>query len=124
MKNYSVGISGTGSYVPEKILTNDDLSKMVDTSHEWIVSRTGIEERRIAPKDMASSDLSTEAAKRALEDANLNPEEIDLIIVATVTPDYNFPSTACIVQKNIGAVNAAAFDLNAGCTGFPLRRQG
>lgn len=118
MKNYSVGISGTGSYVPEKILTNDDLSKMVDTSHEWIVSRTGIEERRIAPKDMASSDLSTEAAKRALEDANLNPEEIDLIIVATVTPDYNFPSTACIVQKNIGAVNAAAFDLNAGCTGF------
>ena len=118
MKNYSVGISGTGSYVPEKILTNNDLSKMVDTSHEWIVSRTGIEERRIAPKNMASSDLSTEAAKRALEDANLKPEEIDLIIVATVTPDYNFPSTACIVQKNIGAVNAAAFDLNAGCTGF------
>ncbi|MDR7871357.1 MAG: beta-ketoacyl-ACP synthase III [Tissierellaceae bacterium] len=118
MKNFSVGISGTGSYVPEEVLTNDDLSKMVDTSHEWIVSRTGIEERRIAPKNVATSDLSTEAALRALEDAKLKPEEIDLIIVATVTPDYSLPSTACIVQKNIGAVNAAAFDLNAGCTGF------
>lgn len=118
MKNFSVGISGTGSYVPDKVLTNDDLSKMVDTSHEWIISRTGIEERRIAPANMATSDLSTEAAKRALDDANLKPEEIDLIIVATVTPDYSLPSTACIVQKNIGAINAAAFDLNAGCTGF------
>ena len=118
MKNISVGISGTGSYVPDEILTNDDLSKMVETSHEWIVSRTGIEERRIAPKNMASSDLCTEAAKRALEDANLKAEDIDLIIVATVTPDYSFPSTACIVQKNIGASKAAAFDLNAGCTGF------
>ena len=118
MKNFSVGISGIGSYVPDKVLTNDDLSKMVDTSHEWIISRTGIEERRIAPTNMATSDLSTEAAKKALEDAKLKPEEIDLIIVATITPDYSFPSTACIVQKNIGAVNAAAFDLNAGCTGF------
>lgn len=118
MKDFSVGISGIGSYVPEKIMTNHDLSKMVDTSHEWIVTRTGIEERRIAPPHMASSDLSTEAAKRALEDANLKAEEIDLIIVATVTPDYSFPSTACIVQKNIGALNAAAFDINAACTGF------
>lgn len=118
MKNFSVGISGIGSYVPDKVLTNDDLSKMVDTSHEWIISRTGIEERRIAPTNMATSDLSTEAARKALEDAKLKPEEIDLIIVATITPDYSFPSTACIVQKNIGAVNAAAFDLNAGCTGF------
>lgn len=118
MKNYSVGISGTGSYVPDKVVTNNDLSKILDTSHEWIVSRTGIEERRIAPENMASSDLSTKAAIKALQDADLKAEEIDLIIVATVTPDYSFPSTACIVQKNIGAVNAAAFDLNAGCTGF------
>ncbi|HZK00451.1 MAG TPA: beta-ketoacyl-ACP synthase III [Tissierellaceae bacterium] len=118
MENFSVGISGTGSYVPEDVLTNDDLSKMVDTSHEWIVSRTGIEERRIISKDMANSDLCTEAAKKALKDANLKAEEIDLIIVATITPDYPMPATACIVQKNIGAINAAAFDLNAGCTGF------
>lgn len=118
MRNYSVGISGTGSYVPEQILTNDDLSKMVDTSHEWIVTRTGIEERRIAPKDMATSDLSTEAAKRALEDARVKAEDIDLIIVATASPDYLLPSTACVVQSNIGANKAAAFDLNAGCTGF------
>lgn len=118
MKNFSVGISGIGSYVPDKVVTNDDLSKMVDTSHEWIVTRTGIEERRIAYQDMATSDLSTRAALNALEDANLKPEEIDLIIVATVTSDYALPSTACIVQKNIGAVKAAAFDLNAGCTGF------
>ena len=85
MENFSVGISGTGSYVPEDVLTNDDLSKMVDTSHEWIVSRTGIEERRIISKDMANSDLCTEAAKKALKDANLKAEEIDLIIVATIT---------------------------------------
>ena len=118
MKKISVGISGVGSYLPEKILTNYDLSKIVDTSNEWIVSRTGIEERRIACKSMATSDLSTEAAKKAIKDANLKAEEIDLIIVATLTPDYSMPSTACIVQKNIGAINAAAFDLNAGCTGF------
>lgn len=118
MKSFSVGISGTGSYVPKKILTNNDLSQMVNTSSEWILSRTGIEERRIASNDTATSDLCTIAAKRALDDANLKPEEIDLIIVATVTPDYFLPSTACLVQKNIGANNAAAFDLNAGCTGF------
>lgn len=118
MKNYSVGISGVGSYVPEKVLTNDDLSKMVDTSHEWIVTRTGIEERRIADKDTATSDLATKAALNALEDANVKPEEIDLIIVATVTPDHSFPSTACIVQSNIGATNAAAFDMSVGCSGF------
>ncbi len=118
MKDFSVGISGIGSFVPEEVLTNHDLAQMVDTSHEWIVTRTGIEERRIAPTSMATSDLSTEAAIRALEDAKLKPEEIDLIIVATITPDFGMPATACIVQKNIGAVNAAAFDLNAGCTGF------
>ncbi|WP_342366892.1 beta-ketoacyl-ACP synthase III [Anaerosalibacter bizertensis] len=115
---YSVGISGVGSYVPEKIVTNDDLSKIVDTSDEWIRTRTGICERRIAKKDIATSDLCTEAVKKAIRDANILPEDIDLILVATVTPDMAFPSTACIVQKNIGANNASAFDISVGCSGF------
>ncbi|QXM05886.1 beta-ketoacyl-ACP synthase III [Crassaminicella indica] len=114
----SVGILGTGSYLPEKVLTNYDLEKMVDTSHEWIVKRTGIEQRHIADENTATSDLATKAALRALEDAGVLPEEIDLIIVATVTPDMSLPATACIVQKNIGAMNAAAFDLEAACSGF------
>lgn len=118
MNNYSVGISGVGSFVPEKILTNQKLSQMVDTSNEWIVERTGIHERRIVEGHISTSDLGTEAAKRALEDANLKPEDIDLIIVATITPDHLFPSTACIIQNNLGAVNASAFDINAACTGF------
>lgn len=118
MKNISVGISGIGSYVPEKILTNHDLSKMVDTNNEWIVDRTGIEERRIAEPGTAASDLATKAALKALEDAKISPEEIDLIIVATATPDHVFPSTACMVQKNIGATKAAAFDMSVGCSGF------
>lgn len=118
LNNYSVGISGVGSYVPEKTLTNFDLSKMVETSDEWIVERTGIRERRIADESMATSDMSTLAAEKALKDANVKAEDIDLIIVATITPDYIFPSTACIVQKNIGATKAAAFDINAGCSGF------
>ena len=118
MEKYSVGISGIGSYVPDKVLTNDDLSKMVDTSHEWIVERTGIEQRRIVDEGTASSDLGIKAALKALEDANTSPEELDLIIVATATPDYLFPSTACIIQDAIGAKNAAAFDLEAGCSGF------
>lgn len=114
----SVGIIGTGSYLPERIMTNSEMEKIVDTSDEWIRSRTGICERRIADENTATSDLSTVAAMRALENANLKPEEIDLIIVATVTPDMVFPSTACLVQKNIGAFNAAAFDLEAACSGF------
>ncbi|MSU01492.1 beta-ketoacyl-ACP synthase III [Tissierella pigra] len=118
MKSIYVGISGVGSYVPERVVTNDALSKIVDTSNEWIVERTGIEERRIADDDTATSDLGTLAAKRALEDAKLQPEDIDLIIVATVTADHAFPSTACIIQKNIGAMKAAAFDINVGCSGF------
>lgn len=118
MKDICIGISGIGSYVPEKILTNDDLSKIVDTSNEWIVDRTGIEERRVAEDSMATSDIATMAAKNALEDANIESEDIDLIIVATVTPDHAFPSTACIVQKNIGAIKAAAFDMSVGCSGF------
>lgn len=115
---YSVGISGVGSYIPEHILINDDLSKIVDTSDEWIRTRTGICERRIAEKDIATSDLCTEAVKKAIRDANILPEDIDLILVATVTPDMAFPSTACIVQKNIGANNASAFDISVGCSGF------
>ncbi|HHY90424.1 MAG TPA: ketoacyl-ACP synthase III [Clostridiales bacterium] len=114
----AVGILGTGKYLPEKILTNADLEKMVDTSDEWIVTRTGIRERRIADPEMASSDLATRAALDALKDANTSPEELDLIVVATVTPDVFFPSTACLVQKNLGATKAGAFDLSAGCSGF------
>lgn len=115
---YSPGILGTGRYLPEKVITNHDLEKVVNTSDEWIVSRTGIKERRIAPPEMATSDLASEAAKIAIEDAGIKADELDCIIVATVTPDMAFPSTACIVQNSIGAVNAAAFDLEAACSGF------
>ena len=116
MKN--VGILGTGSFVPDKKLTNFDLEKVMETSDEWIKSRTGISERRISDEGTATSDLATQAALNAIKCANLSPEDIDLIIVATVTPDMAFPSTACIVQANIGAKNAAAFDLEAACSGF------
>ncbi|MDP1590577.1 MAG: beta-ketoacyl-ACP synthase III [Prosthecobacter sp.] len=109
---------GTGSYMPEKILTNDDLSKIVDTNDEWITSRTGIKERRIAAADQATSDLASEAARRAMAEAGVTAEEIQLIIVATVTPDMFFPSTACFVQKKIGATNAVCFDISAACSGF------
>ncbi|MCK8823953.1 beta-ketoacyl-ACP synthase III [Fuchsiella alkaliacetigena] len=112
------GITGVASYVPEKILTNQDLEKMVDTDDEWIKSRTGIEERRIAAEDTATSDLAYRAAEAALEEADLAAEELDLIIVATVTPDMVFPATACLVQDRLGAEKAAAFDLQAGCSGF------
>ncbi|HWJ03935.1 MAG TPA: beta-ketoacyl-ACP synthase III [Verrucomicrobiae bacterium] len=114
----SVRISGVGSFLPEKVITNADLERIVETSDEWIVSRTGIKERRQSGDETSVSDLCLEAAKRALEDANLAPEDIDLIIVATVTPDYAFPSTACLVQAKLGAKRAAAFDLEAGCSGF------
>ena len=111
-------IIGTGSYTPERVLTNDDLSKFVDTSDEWITTRTGIKERRIAASDEATSDLATNAALKALEAAGLTPKDIDLIIVATVTPDMFFPSTACIVQKKLGASHAVCFDISAACSGF------
>ena len=113
-----VTIAGTGSYLPEKVLTNDDLAKLVDTSDEWITSRTGIRERRIAADDEATSDLGTKAALRAMEDAGVTAGEIDLIIVATVSPDMFFPSTACFIQKKIGAKNAVCFDVSAACSGF------
>ncbi|MBE3580723.1 MAG: ketoacyl-ACP synthase III [Thermoanaerobacteraceae bacterium] len=112
------GIIGTGSALPDRVLTNFDLERMVDTSDEWIRTRTGIRERRVAGEDVAASDLSVEAAREALANSGVAPEEIDLIIVATVTPDTLFPSTACLVQERLGAKGAAAFDLAAGCTGF------
>ncbi|MDI6601418.1 MAG: beta-ketoacyl-ACP synthase III [Thermoanaerobacteraceae bacterium] len=116
---FSSGIIGIGSYVPERVLTNHDLEKLVDTSDEWITTRTGIKERHIAADTEAASDLASLAARRALEDASMDPKDIELIIVATNSPDYmNFPATACVVQDNLGAVNAAAFDLEAGCSGF------
>ena len=104
--------------VPERILTNADLEQMVDTTDEWITTRTGIKERRIAADDEATSDLATRAGKLALVEAGVEAEELDLIIVATVTPDMSFPATACIVQMELGATKAAVFDLSAGCSGF------
>lgn len=112
------GIAGTGHAVPADVLTNFDLEKMVDTSDEWIVERTGIRERRISRNVEVTSDLAAEAARRALEDAKVEASDVDLIVVATVTPDMPFPSCACVVQAKIGASCAAAFDLGAGCTGF------
>ncbi|GAK38557.1 3-oxoacyl- synthase III [Paenibacillus sp. TCA20] len=113
-----VGVIGTGKYVPEKILTNHDMEKMMDTNDEWIVSRTGIRERHIAAPDEATSDLAYEAAKAAAASAGISPSDIELIIVATITPDSAFPSTACILQDKLGAKGAAAFDLSAACSGF------
>lgn len=111
-------IISTGSYVPEKVLTNFDLEKMVETSDEWITERTGIKERRIASAEQATSDLAYEASVKALKNAGLNARDIDLIVVATVSPDMLTPSSACILQMKLGAENAIAFDINAACTGF------
>jgi 3-oxoacyl-[acyl-carrier-protein] synthase III len=117
-KGRTCSISGVGSYVPDRILTNAELEKMVDTSDDWITSRTGIKQRRIAAADQFTSDLATHAARRAMEKAGVTADQIDLIIVATITPDMPFPSTACLVQKKLGAGRAAAFDLEAACSGF------
>ena len=114
----TVSIIGTGSFVPERVLTNGELATLVETSDEWITSRTGIRERRIAGESESTSDLATHAALAAMENAGITAEEIDLIIVATVTPDMAFPSTACIVQAKIGAKGAACFDVSAACAGF------
>ncbi len=112
------GFLGTGSYLPERILTNKDMEKIVDTTDEWIVTRTGIRERHVAAENQATSDLATEAGKKALADAGLKASDIDLIIVATITPDMPTPSTACLVQSKLGASKAAAFDVSAACSGF------
>ena len=114
----TVSLTGIGSYAPEKILTNADLEKMVDTTDQWITERTGIKVRHIAGPNENTSDLGVIAAQRALAKANVTPEQIDLIIVATATPDMPFPSTACWIQKKIGATRAAAFDITAACSGF------
>ena len=111
-------VIGTGSYLPEKVLNNFDLEKMVDTNNEWIVARTGIEERRIAAENEFTSDMATKAAQRALEMAGVSAEEVDLIVMGTITADYPWPATACIVQANLGAKNAYAYDLSAACSGF------
>jgi len=119
MSHRSTVILGTGSYAPKRVLTNEDLSRMVDTSDEWIRARSGIRERRIAAADEATSDLAFHAAQRALKDAGVAPADIDLVVVATVTPDYPMPSTACILQHKLGIpTTAACFDLNAACSGF------
>ena len=113
-----VEIVGTGFYLPERVLTNADLEKIVDTSNDWIVDRTGICERRIAPPDMSTSDMAIKAAAAALDKAQLRGEDLDMIICATITPDMQFPSTACLIQQGIDARNAFAFDISAACTGF------
>ncbi len=111
-------IAGTGMYVPAGTLTNEDLEKIVDTSDDWITTRTGIKTRHICQKGDTTATLATEAAKKAIESANITAEDIDMIIVATITPEMVFPSTACFVQESIGAKNAWAFDINAACSGF------
>lgn len=118
MSVHPVGIIGTGKYVPERILTNQELEQMVETNDEWIVTRTGIKERRLAAAGEATSDLALHASRKAIEAAGLTAEDIDLIIVATITPDMFFPSTACLLQDKLGATKAAAFDLSAACSGF------
>ncbi|BBI34483.1 beta-ketoacyl-ACP synthase III [Cohnella abietis] len=118
MNGISVGILGTGKYVPDRRLTNQELEQMVETNDEWIVTRTGIRERRIAAPEQATSDLAYEASILALQAAGITADELDLIIVATITPDMFFPSTACLLQEKLGAKKAAAFDLSAACSGF------
>ena len=118
MTAYKAGITGVGSSLPEKVLTNFDLEKIVDTTDEWIRTRSGIHERRIVTNDQATSDIAVEASRLAIQDAQIKPEELELIICATVTPDYLFPATAALLQDRLGAKKAAAFDLEAGCSGF------
>ncbi|HOY56642.1 MAG TPA: beta-ketoacyl-ACP synthase III [Verrucomicrobiota bacterium] len=117
-KGRTCAVAGVGSYVPSRVLTNADLQRMVDTSDEWIITRTGIKERRLAAADEATSDLAAKAAVKAMANAQVTADQLDLIVVATVTPDMPFPSTACLVQEKIGAKRAAAFDIEAACSGF------
>ncbi len=117
-KGRTCSIAAVGSYVPERILTNAELEKMVDTTDEWITSRTGIKQRRIAAENEFTSDMAAKAARRAMEKGGITPDQIDLIIVATITPDMLFPATACLVQHKLGASRAAAFDIEAACSGF------
>lgn len=118
MADFGVGILGTGKYLPERILTNSDLEKMVETSDEWIVRRTGMKRRHLLDEETPSYVMGAEAARRAIQDAGLTPADIDLVIVSTEAPDYLSPSMSCLIQREISAENAAAFDVNAACTGF------
>lgn len=118
MSEFASVVRGVGGYLPQKVLTNEDLSKMVDTTDEWITARTGIRKRHIAADGETTSDLGAEAARRAMAAAGVGPEDIDLIIVATATPDYTFPATATVVQSKLGITRGAAFDLQAVCSGF------
>lgn len=117
-QNQITSITGIGSYLPEKILTNHALEKLVDTTDDWILQRTGIRERRIVENGVTTSDLGAIASLKAIENAGISAEEIDMIITSTITPDYLFPSTSCCLQKQIGAVHASAFDISAACAGF------
>ncbi|MEP9412456.1 MAG: ketoacyl-ACP synthase III [Candidatus Brocadia sp.] len=117
-QNQRASITGIGSYLPGKVLTNYDLEKMVDTSDDWIIQRTGIKERRIVENGQITSDLATQASLRAMEDAGVSPKDIDMIITSTITPDHIFPSTSCFIQQKIGASRASAFDILAACAGF------
>lgn len=117
-QNQRASITGIGSYLPDKVLTNYDLEKMVDTSDDWIIQRTGIKERRIVENGQITSDLATQASLRAMEDAGVSPNDLDLIITSTITPDHIFPSTSCYIQQKIGASRASAFDILAACAGF------
>ena len=117
-QNGAIGILGVGSYVPERVITNEELSKLVETSDEWITERTGIKERHVAEPEQAASDLALPASRQALEQAGIDPAELDLVVVATVTPDMFFPSTGSLLASELGAPDAAAYDLSAGCTGF------
>ena len=118
MTEFTARIAGIGSYLPERILTNDEISSMVDTSDSWIRERTGIRQRHIAPDGVTTADLAEHAARRALDDAGLTGEDVDLIVVATTTPDFTFPSVGTILQARLGATQGAAFDVQAVCTGF------
>ena len=114
----NASIVGMGAYVPDKVVTNDDFAEIVDTSDEWITQMTGIKERHVTEGDTTTSDLAAEASRRALENAGLDAADVDMVLVATATPDMFFPSTACLVQAKIGAEGAFAYDMAAGCTGF------
>jgi len=117
-QNLKASITGIGSYLPKKVLTNYDLEKMIDTSNDWIVKRTGIKERRIVENGLTTSDLAAKASLRAIKDAKVSPKNIDIIITSTITPDHFFPSTSCYIQRKIGATRACAFDILAACSGF------
>src|SRR5689334_12406568 len=118
MPTYSAILAGTGSYVPEKRLTNEDLSRMVETNDEWITQRTGIKERRISSSTESTATLASHAATRAMKAAHLEPKDIDLVVCGTVTPEMTFPSTACFVAASLGMGSTPAFDVTAACSGF------